>query len=105
MNKENLQNLKKYLENSIASYLKISQDVQNLDSLNNQDYINYFEKKNTLNFPVYIIFHIKNDINSLIAKLNKQLTEINEAIYNIDCLELAKELENNDCWQFLNFNN
>jgi hypothetical protein len=96
MKKENLQNLKKYLETNIANYLKISQDIQNLDDLNNRDYINYFEKDDTLNFPVYIVFHIRNDLNSLIEKLNKQLTEVNEAIYKIDCLELEKELENNN---------
>lgn len=96
MNKENLQNLKRYLENNIASYLKISQDMQNLNGLNNRDYINYFEKDDTLNFPVYIVFHIRNDLNSLIQKLKKQLTEVNEDIYNIDCLELEKELENNN---------
>jgi hypothetical protein len=91
MNKENLQNLKKYLESNIASYLKISQDIQNLDGLNNQDYINYFEKEDTLNFPVYILFHITSDLNSLIEKLNKQLAEINEAIFKIDCLEYQEE--------------
>jgi hypothetical protein len=91
MKKENLQNIKKYLEDNITNYLKISQDMQNLDNLNNQDYINYFEKEDTINLPIYIIFYVKNDINSLIEKLNKQLTEINEAIFSIDCLELEKE--------------
>jgi hypothetical protein len=96
MKKENLQNLKKYLENNIASYLKISQDLQNLDCLNNKDYLSYFDKEDTVNFPIYIVFHITNDLNSLIEKLNKQLIEVNEDIYNIDCLELEKELENNN---------
>jgi len=96
MNKENLQNLKKYLESNIANYLKISQDLQNLDNLNDKNYLNYFEKNDTLNFPVFFVFHIKKDLNYLIEKLNKQLTEVNEAIYNIDCLELEKELENNN---------
>jgi hypothetical protein len=96
MKKENLQNLKKYLENNIASYLKISQDLQNLDCLNNKDYLSYFDKEDTVNFPIYIVFHITNDLISLIEKLKKQLTEVNEDIYNIDCLELEKELENNN---------
>jgi len=91
MNKENLQNLKKYLESNIASYLKISQDIQNLNCLNNKDYLRYFDKEDTVNFPIYIASHIRNDLISLIEKLKKQLAEINEAIFSIDCKELEKE--------------
>lgn len=87
MTKEKLQNIKKFLENSIASYLKISQDIQNLDRLNNQDYINYFEEEDVINFPVYIASEIENALNDLIQKLKQQLTQINEAIFSIDCLE------------------
>ena len=54
-----------------------------------------------INFPVYIASEIENALNDLIQKLKKQLTQINEAIYDFDCLELAKELENNDCFKFL----
>ena len=96
MEKERLKNIKKFLENSIASYLKISQDAQNLDGLNNQDYINYFEEEDTVNFPVYVSLTIENDLNDLIQKLKKQLTQINEAIFRIDCLELPAQLENID---------
>ena len=96
MKKEQLQNIKKFLENSIASYLKISQDTQNLDGLNNQDYINYFEEEDMINFPVYLSLAIENDLNDLIEKLKKQLTQINEAIFSIDCLELPAQLENID---------
>ena len=91
MTKEQLQNLKKYLENSITDYLKISQDMQNLDNLNNKDYIKYFEKEDEINFTVHTIFHIMADLNSLIEKLKKQLAEINEAIFKIDCLECQEE--------------
>jgi len=91
MNKKQLQNLKKYLEDNIASYLKISQDIQNLDNLNNRDYLSYFNKEDTINFPIYIVSHITNDLISLIEKLKKQLEEINEAIYKIDCLEYQEE--------------
>jgi hypothetical protein len=91
MNKKQLQNLKKYIEDNITNYLKISQDIQNLDCLNNKDYLSYFDKKDTVNFPIYIVFHITNDLNSLIEKLKKQLEEINEAIYKMDCLECQKE--------------
>ena len=96
MKKEQLQNIKKFLENSIASYLKISQDTQNLDRLNNLDYINYFEEEETVNFAVYAAFQIEVDLNDLIEKLKKQLTQINEAIFSIDCLELPAQLENID---------
>lgn len=96
MTKEKLQNIKKFLENSIASYLKISQDIQNLDRLNNQDYINYFEEEDVINFPVYIASEIENALNDLIQKLKQQLTQINEAIFSIDCLELPAQLENID---------
>ena len=91
MNKKQLQNLKKYLEDNITNYLKISQDIQNLKCLNNKDYLSYFDKEDTVNFPIYIVFHITNDLISLIEKLKKQLAEINEAIFSIDCLELEKE--------------
>ena len=96
MKKEQLQNIKKFLENSIASYLKISQDTQNLDRLNNQDYITYFEEEETINFPVYLSLAVENDLNDLIQKLKRQLTQINEAIFSIDCLELPAQLENID---------
>ena len=96
MKKEQLQNIKKFLENSIASYLKISQDTQNLDRLNNQDYINYFEEEDVINFPVYTAFQIEVELNDLIQTLKKQLTQINEAIYKIDCLELPAQLKNID---------
>ena len=93
MTKEKLQNIKKFLENSIASYLKISQDIQNLDRLNNQDYINYFEEGDVINFPVYIASEIENALNDLIQKLKQQLTQINEAIFSIDCLELPAQID------------
>jgi hypothetical protein len=92
MNKKQLQNLKKYLEDNITNYLKISQDIQNLNCLNNKDYLSYFDKEDTVNFPIYIVFHITNDLNSLIEKLNKQLTKINEAIFEIDCEEWNMEI-------------
>jgi hypothetical protein len=41
MKKENLQNLKKYLENTISAYFKISQDLQNLQ-FNDNNYLDYF---------------------------------------------------------------
>jgi hypothetical protein len=91
MNKKQLQNLKKYLEDNITNYLKISQDMQNLDNLNAKDYLNYFEKEDKINFTVYTIFHIMSDLNFLIEKLKKQLAEVNEAIYKIDCLEYQEE--------------
>lgn len=91
MTKEQLQNLKKYLENSIANYLKISQDMQNLDNLNDKNYIDYFDKEDKINFTVHTIFHIMADLNSLIEKLKEQLAEINEAIFKIDCEECQEE--------------
>ena len=93
MKKEQLQNIKKFLENSIASYLKISQDIQNLDRLNNLDYINYFEEEETVNPAVYAASQIEVDLDDLIEKLKKQLTQINKAIFRIDCLELPAQID------------
>lgn len=93
MNKQQLQNLKKYIENNIASYLKISQDLQNLQ-FNDNNYLDYFEDiteeeflegKRLLSYEAH---SIDSDILSIIDKLKENLNKINEELWAIHCQEL-----------------
>jgi len=98
MNKENLQNLKKYLESTISAYFKISQDLQNLQ-FNDNNYLDYFEDiteeeflegKRLLSYEAH---SIDSDILSIIDKLKENLNKINEELWAIHCQELQVIME------------
>jgi len=98
MNKQQLENLKKYIENNIASYLKISQDLQNLQ-FNDNNYLDYFEDiteeeflegKRLLSYEAH---SIDSDILSIIDKLKENLNKINEELWAIHCQELQFIME------------
>jgi len=94
MNKQQLENLKKYLEDNIANYLKISQDLQNLQ-FNNHDYLNYFESftkedidKGECYWLSFDARSVSSDISGIIEKLQQSLTKVNEDLWQIHCQEL-----------------
>jgi hypothetical protein len=102
MNKQQLQNLKKYIENKIAGYLKISNDIQNLQ-FNNDDYLNYFEsftKEDIYKGECYWLSFdarsVSSDISGIIEKLKQSLTKVNEALWQIHCQELKLIMQ--DCF-------
>ena len=94
MNKQQLENLKKYLEDNIANYLKISQDLQNLQ-FNNDDYLDFFESftkedidKGECYWLSFDAWSVSSDISGIIEKLKQSLTEVNKALWQIHCQEL-----------------
>jgi hypothetical protein len=99
MKKENLQNLKKYLEDTISAYFKISQDLQNLQ-FNDNNYLDYFENNITeedfmegkclLGYEAHCI---DSDILSIIDKLKENLNKINEELWAIHCKDLQVIME------------
>ena len=80
MQKQQLENLKKYIENYIAGYLKISNDIQNLQ----------FSDDNGASYNLY---ELEKQLTQIIERLKKQLTEINEALWQIHCQELRDIME------------
>ena len=82
MNKQQLENLKKYLEDNIANYLKISQDLQNLQ-FNNEDI-----DKGECNWLSFDARSDSYDISGIIEKLQQSLTKVNEDLWQISCQEL-----------------
>jgi hypothetical protein len=98
MQKEQLQNLKKYIENTIAGYLKISNDIQNLQ-FSDDNYLNHFENFTeeqllyTDRGASYNLYELENQLTQIIERLKKQLTEVNEALWQIQCQELRVIME------------
>jgi hypothetical protein len=98
MQKQQLQNLKKYIENYIAGYLKISNDIQNLQ-FSDDNYLNYFENFTeeqvlyTDRGASYSLYELEKQLAQIIERLNKQLTEVNEALWQIHCKELQDIME------------
>jgi hypothetical protein len=98
MQKQQLQNLKKYIENTIAGYLKISNDIQNLQ-FSDDNYSNHFENftKDQLLYTdrgaSYNLYELEKQLIQIIERLRKQLTEVNEALWQIHCQELQVIME------------
>jgi len=98
MQKEQLQNLKKYIENTIAGYLKISNDIQNLQ-FSDDNYLNHFENFTeeqllyTDRGASYNLYELENQLTQIIERLKKQLTEVNKALWQIHCQELQEIME------------
>jgi hypothetical protein len=98
MNKQQLQNLKKYIENYIDGYLKISNDIQNLQ-FSDDNYLNHFENftEEQLLYTdwgaSYNLYELEQQITQIIERLRKQLTEVNEALWQIHCQELRVIME------------
>lgn len=98
MNKQQLQNLKKYIENYIAGYLKISNDIQNLQ-FSDDNYLNHFENFTEEQFlytdrrASYNLYELEQQLTQIIERLKKQLTEVNEELWQIHCQELQSIME------------
>jgi hypothetical protein len=98
MNKQQLQNLKKYIENYIAGYLKISNDIQNLQ-FSDDNYLNHFENFTeeqllyTDRGASYHLYELEKQLTQIIERLKKQLTEVNELLWQIHCKELQDIME------------
>jgi hypothetical protein len=98
MKKQQLENLKKYIENAITGYLKISNDIQNLQ-FSDDNYLNHFENFTeeqllyTDRGASYNLYELENQLTQIIERLRKQLTEVNEALWQIHCQELRVIME------------
>jgi hypothetical protein len=98
MQKQQLENLKKYIENYIAGYLKISNDIQNLQ-FSDDNYLNHFENFTeeqllyTDRGASYNLYELENQLTQIIERLKKQLTEVNELLWQIHCQELRDIME------------
>ena len=98
MQKQQLENLKKYIENYIAGYLKISNDIQNLQ-FSDDNYLNHFENFTeeqllyTDRGASHNLWELENQLTQIIERLKKQLTEVNEALWQIHCQELQVIME------------
>ena len=98
MQKQQLENLKKYIENTIAGYLKISNDIQNLQ-FSDDNYLNHFENFTeeqllyTDRGASYNLYELEKQLTQIIERLRKQLTEVNEALWQIQCQELQDIME------------